>query len=54
MNRRITRPLSVLPPLPRAGEGWGEGWMKAACISTTLTPALSRAREREQYSASGA
>jgi hypothetical protein len=35
--------LSSLP-LPLAGEGWGEG-----CSRTdTLTPALSRKREREQ------
>ena len=45
---------SVLLPLPLAGEGWGEGkgpsmW-PCACFdpATTLTPTLSRQREREQ------
>ena len=37
----------VLPPLPLAGEGWGEGAVPAA-PQKTLTPALSRKREREK------
>ena len=36
----------ALPPLPRAGEGWGEGDVRAA-PQKTLTPTLSRTRERE-------
>jgi hypothetical protein len=35
----------VLLPLPPVGEGWGEGRRTA----TTLTPTLSRPREREQF-----
>jgi hypothetical protein len=35
--------LSVLLPLPLAGEGWGEG----GSSGTTLTPTLSHEWERE-------
>ena len=34
-------------PLPRAGEGGGEGLRRA--LNSPLTPALSRTREREQF-----
>ena len=34
------------PPLPLE-KGWGEGWWKAELPVATLTPTLSRKRERE-------
>ena len=38
--------LNCLAPSAHGGEGWGEGFITAHA-ARTLTPALSRKRERE-------
>jgi len=42
----LPSPTRAVPPLPLAGEGWGEGNLEGAPRQLALTLTLSRKRER--------